>query len=154
MGCWRPCVFGFWGMPSSRSSAPHFPGSVAVSPSQSWRAGSSFSQDGVCSVPSDWCCIKATQAWKRFLQHPQRHSIPRVIQGVWGAEPIIPELLTLQPLWARTAISFLGACFTVKPLIVRPFLWWGEFLPLCEQIHWYFHQGLWKTGNYRDTVPW
>lgn len=108
---------------SSRSSAPHFPGSVAVSPSQSWRAGSWFSQDGVCSVPSDWCCIKATQAWKRFLQHPQRHSIPRVIQGVWGAEPIIPELLTLQPLWARTAISFLGACFTVKPLIVRPFLW-------------------------------
>lgn len=96
--------------------------------------------------PQTGAASKPLQAWKRSLQHPQRHNIPRVRgSGGLGSRAHHP--------WAADPAAPLGTdcnsfpCFTVKPLIVRPFLWWGELLPLCEQIHWYFHQGLRKTGN-------
>lgn len=57
-------------------------------------------------------------------------------QGVWGAEPIIPELLILQPLGRvlefRSLLST-SVCATAESVVVRPFL--VVMGPFCEQIY-------------------
>lgn len=111
------------------------------------RAGSRFSQDGLCPVPSD---LVLQGGRKRSLPSPK--GTTSLGSGDQGSGKHSPSPLSC---WSCSPSGTFWILFSPKHLFVSSLkawlwvlsFWWGEILPLCVQIYWRFLQSQWKTGN-------
>lgn len=139
MGCWLPR--GVWILGGFKCLTPLTVPSCWSSPSQPWGSGwepipeldpvfPRVMEFVLC--PQTWCCIRASQAWKGEVpaaapkaQHSQGQGIPLesgeqspASLSCWSCSPSGTFWNSL----LNTILSASLLCFTVKTLIVRPFI--------------------------------